>query len=358
MRYLILSLDYEIFGNGEGDVMQHVVHPTEAMAKLCERHHVPLTIFFEVEEYLAFAREAITLRKLLAYDPAQCIREQIVSLSARGHDVQLHLHPEWHGSRLADGQWTLHPEQRTVDDLFETPEETVRYIASRKAVIEDLLPSHAVTAYRAGAFCARPGRKLLGALAANNFVLDSSVVKGLADPDYSKAPSGKGPWRIRDDVIKEEATGPLWEFPIYAVPGRRFQQATISRLRAKFSRNVPRARQKAMMGELGLGSKNPLRLVKFLFQAVPLKLDYHNIRPHQLLQWVRSAPAAPEGAPDVLVFIGHSKEQIDEHAFEQLLQLIADDPDLRVISFDDLAQLLKNANHHRHSKSCLDPAKF
>ena len=37
MRYLVLTNDYEIFGNGSGDVRQHVTEPTERMCRIAER---------------------------------------------------------------------------------------------------------------------------------------------------------------------------------------------------------------------------------------------------------------------------------------------------------------------------------
>jgi len=55
-RHVVISVDYEIFGNGEGDVRQHTVDPTNRMARLCEKYGAPLTVFFEVEEYLAFEK--------------------------------------------------------------------------------------------------------------------------------------------------------------------------------------------------------------------------------------------------------------------------------------------------------------
>lgn len=343
MRHVVLSVDYEIFGNGDGDVLQHVVRPAAAMAECCEEYGAPLTVFFEVEEYLAFVQFAEPLTQILGYNPAARIREQIAALARKGHDVQLHLHPEWHGARFEDGRWKLNPRQRTVDDLFETQAETDRYIASRKAVIEEILPERKVAAYRAGAFCAQPGTKLLTALATNGFLIDSSVVKGLRDEqaqlDYRDAPSFKGPWRIRNEVAREDASGALLEFPIYAVAGRRFQQATISRLRAKFSKNTPATRQKEMMGQLGVTGAGPMKMMRFLWQPVPLKLDYHNISAGKLMRWIRTAPNT--GKPDVLMLIGHTKEHIDCRSLEKLLQMIEREPDLKVISLDTLGRMLE-----------------
>ncbi|MGA2748446.1 MAG: hypothetical protein ABSG59_06690 [Verrucomicrobiota bacterium] len=346
MRYVVLSVDYEIFGNGSGDVLRHVVQPADSMARICREHGAPLTIFFEAEEYHSFVEFRQPLTQALGYDPAQKIADQVAALAAQGHDLQLHLHPEWVGARFQNGQWLLHRDKRTVDDLFDSQEETNRYIASRKKLLEDLLaPSAAnrsVTAYRAGAFSAQPGAKLLAALAASGILIDSSVVKGLhggpANLDYRQVPSAKGPWRIKDDVARQAVDGPLWEFPIYSVTGRRFQQATLGRLRAKFSRNVPKDRQMEMVSQLGL-SRNPLRLLQFLWQPVPIKLDFHNVSPATLLRWIRSAPPPPPGAPDVVVLIGHTKEHIDDHAFENLLKGLGADTALKVVGFETLAKM-------------------
>jgi hypothetical protein len=355
-RHLVISVDYEIFGNGTGDVRQHMTEPTERMARFCETHQMPLTVFFEVEEYLAFQRCRGELQKFHGYDPAALIRDQIISLAKRGHDIQLHLHPEWYGARWDAGQWVLNEAHQTVDSLFETEAETMAYIAERKAVIDELLEeagsSERVHVYRAGAFSAQPGAKLLEALAGNEIWIDSSVVQGLTrrNPhvtlDYRKAPCRKGPWRVSRDVALEDRNGALWEFPIYSEMGRRWHQATFGRIKAKFSRNVPKAQQQRMARQLGL-SRNPVRFLRFLFEPVPIKLDFHNLSPAKLLQMICSAPKAEAGLPDVLVLIGHSKEHVDDRAFEQFLRLVNADAHLKVIGFGQIAEMVAPAEIRR-----------
>src|ERR1051326_4196134 len=277
-RKIIITVDYEIFGNGTGDVRQHVVGPTRRMEEIADKHGIPLIIFFELEEYLAFERHAELLRNQLGYSPAALMREQAQDLARGGHDIQLHLHPEWYEARLEDGRWRLGA-TRTVDDLFESQEETTRYIGERKAMLETLInlgkPDRKVQVYRAGAFAAQPGRKLLTALAENGISIDSSVVKGLMHGgkterrkqkteiskntnsdgpalDYRDAPCAKGPWRVKDDVAREDKSGKIWEYPIYSVMRRRMHQATPRRLRAKFSGIVRKRQQKEMAHQLGL----------------------------------------------------------------------------------------------------------
>jgi hypothetical protein len=350
-RHVVLSVDYEIFGNGEGDVRQHVTEPTERMAKLCEKYGAPLTVFFEVEEYLAFEKFRDALKLQLGYDPAALIRQQIIDLAKRGHDIQLHLHPQWHRADYKNGKWILETDKMTVDSLFDTQEATDKFIAERKAVIETMLAEaggkqQKVTVYRAGAFSAQPGLKLLSALAKNGFVIDSSVVKGLIQPkgygsglDYRKAPSDKEPWRVSRDVIEVDTAGPIWEVPIYSRMRRRYQQFTVRRLRAKFSKNIPKAQRADMVQKLGI-KKNPISIAKFLAQPIPIKLDFHNQSPRTLVSWIKSAPAAKSDL-DVVVLIGHTKEHTDDVAFDRFLARARAAGGLKFSGFGDIAELLR-----------------
>jgi hypothetical protein len=345
MRYVVLSVDYEIFGNGSGDVLQHVVQPAASMARICRDHGAPLTVFFEAEEYHSFVEYRQPLTQALGYDPAQRIAGQVAALAAQGHDFQLHLHPEWVGARFEQGRWLLFRDHRTVDDLFESQQETTHYMAARKRLLEDLMAAggvhREVTTYRAGAFSAQPGVKLLAALAANGFVIDSSIVKGLhggpANLDYRQAPSAKGPWRVKDDVLREDSGGRVWEFPICSIMGRRLEQLTWSRLRAKFSKNVPKGRQMEMMSQLGINKRNPFAFLRFLWEPVPVKFDFHNVSPVKLLRWIKAAPAPSAGIPDVVVLIGHTKEHINDRAFARLVEGVSSDPSLKIVGFDSVA---------------------
>ena len=348
-RKLLITVDYEIFGNGTGDVRQHVVDPTARMAEVCDRYGMPLTVFFEAEEYLAFDRNREALVAGLGYDPAELIAEQVCSLASRGHDFQLHLHPQWYGAGLEDGNWQLRLEKETVDSLFETGEDTFRYIGERKQLIEGLLPCanrRPVIAYRAGAFSARPGLRLLPALAGNGFQFESSVVRGLHREaehyqlDYRGVNSHAPMWAVDDDVAVEDSGGAIWEIPIYSQTKRRYRQLTPHRLKAKFSKNVPKEQQKAMVGRFAQ-PKHPLKMLQTLVEPVPIKLDYHNLPPAELLKMIRSAPEPEDSTlPDVLVLIGHTKEHIDDEGFDRFLAGVAADAELEVVTFHDIAECL------------------
>ena len=364
MRLVALTVDYEIFGNGTGDVRRHVIEPTEQMARMCEKHGVPLTVFVEIEEYMAFERYRRELERCLCYDPARLIRKQVGDLIKRGHDFQLHTHPKWFGARFDSGRWLLHKDEPTVDDLFETQEETDNYIKVRKAVLEEMIPSiapgHKVEAYRAGALRAQPGEKLLRALATNRISIDSSVVWGLRNQngmrpiDYTTAPLNRRLWRVQNDVCREDAKGFVWEIPIHSVMRRQLHKINRQSLRAKFSRNIPKARQRETVEQLGI-PKNPFKMARFLLQPAAIKLDFHNMSPVSLVKWIRAAsPPASEDALDVLVLMGHTKEHQDDHSFARLLQLLCKDTTLRVTGLTEIANKLSASHPGKRTLSLVE----
>ncbi|MDB6136887.1 MAG: hypothetical protein JWM59_5130 [Verrucomicrobiales bacterium] len=342
-RRLSLTVDYEIFGNGTGDVRRHVTEPTERMCRIAEKYGVPVTVFFEVEEYLHFVKHSRELTAELGYDPAGEMRRQAADLANRGHDIQLHLHPQWYEAEREGGEWHLHHHRLTVDALFDNQVETTAYLRERKEALE-AISGRPVTVYRAGGFAAQPGARLLGAMADTGLMVGSSVVKGMQRKrphplDFRKAPAARRIWRVSDDVAREDPEGRVWEVPVYSKMGRRYQQLTWHRLKAKFSRHVPKARQQEMMDQLGV-RKTPGGILSFLAQPVPIKLDYHNLTPGALLRMIRRAPAAPPGDPDVLVLIGHTKEHSNDKEFETFLRQATADPRLKFISMADLAAQL------------------
>jgi hypothetical protein len=352
-RLICLTEDHEIFGNGSGDVRRHIIEPAERMARICERFGMPLTVFFEVEEYLAFERERGALIDAWGYDPAAELRAQAIDFVDRGHDLQLHLHPEWVGSRFEKDHWELRSECPTVDSLFETQEEVSAYIGERKAVIDRFYEaagsSRRVTAYCCGAFCAQPGRKLLRALAEHGITVDSSVVKGMVRSDdhvhldFTSTPADRRHWQVSEDVACEDAGGRVTEIPIYSRMGRRVQQLTLRRLMAKFSGNIPKEKQREMVSQLGMG-RTPASVLRFLSQRFPIKLDFHNMSSRQMLRWIRNAPPAPGGDLDVIVLIGHSKEHRDDAEFERFLAAVAADPCLEVVSMSEISERLRKSD--------------
>ena len=74
---IIITLDYEIFGNGCGDVYKHVIEPTERLMKILNTRNIKMTVFFEIEEFLVFQKYRTLIESKLGYNPVSMIEEQL-----------------------------------------------------------------------------------------------------------------------------------------------------------------------------------------------------------------------------------------------------------------------------------------
>lgn len=222
MVHLILTADYEIFGDGSGDVRCCLINPTNRLLDLCDKYGARLTLFFEVCEYWAF-KQAKAEGKLnhLDYNPAAEMAHQAQEAVRRGHDVQLHLHPQWLNSRIEDGHWKVDFSLWRIPSLED--KHIVRIFRKGKQTLEDLLrsidPLYRCVAFRAGALSIQPEDKVLAAMKEVGLYVDSSVapgfrrIDGLQFYDFYNVPE-KPLWRISHSVTEEDPWGTLWEIPI------------------------------------------------------------------------------------------------------------------------------------------------
>lgn len=331
MIHLVLSLDYEIFGNGSGDVRRDMIEPTQRLLALCDRHGAKLTIMFEVAEYWAMkaAEEAGALR--LDYSPSREIEEQIQDAAGRGHDVQLHLHPWWIGAAFEDNAWRLHPEYRglddlpngvgVADDLFSVTGALAQGKQTLEALIRPIRPEYECLAYRAGAFWGQPSRTLIAGMKQAGLVADSSVVKGMyeASPspmDYRQAEAETGYWWTgADDIALAGTPGEnIIELPICSKMAPYLSNFKWTKLRATLKR---RRQEQANVHGHGMmkarkSTDSSLRILKRLATKQPLKYDFCKLSAGDMMRWLRHLQwqdrTSRDSAGTPVVMIGHSKD--------------------------------------------------
>ncbi len=356
MPTLILTLDYELYGDGSGHVIDNLIRPTERLLEICERHSVPLTIFWEIVEHWRM-EEAYSAGESLGYpfDPARLMKDQVVAAYRRGHDVQLHVHPQWLQARYDAGRWQVDdahwrlPTLPTVPDSGELP--TIAELLARgKRTIEEHLrpfdPDYRCRIFRAGYFNTQPSDRVLPALRRAGLEADSSVlVGGKADTpqcrfDYREADPALPHWRTgATDILGRNDSDPagVIEFPIFAMPMRRYRKLDMHRLRSKLG-NKAGARTAYSQGRAKLGRGN---LVRYLMQpeAVPWDFCLSSLskmkRFWKLARQLETA-SGQEGRPFVL--IGHSKDLIDGSSLDRFLSFLRDNDE--PIRFDTLSGAL------------------
>jgi len=218
---LVLTNDWEVFGDGSGDYFDLQHRPLQQLLGVVEDHGARLTVMAEVGQQWAhleagagraWAREIATAWEAM-------LRETV----KRRSDVQLHLHPQWlHATCIDAGRWQVDFAWWATGAL---PPDVLRETLQRgKQYLERLLrpvdAAYACVAFRAGGYCIQPSRHVIAALRAAGFRCDSSVSKGLVQPpfyDYRDAPSYVLPWFASPEDVGRATPGKdgLLELPIY-----------------------------------------------------------------------------------------------------------------------------------------------
>lgn len=308
--HLILTVDYEVFGNGQGCLKHCVVEPASRLLRVADRFGAPVTLFAETAELMAMERE-------MGPGAVQSVRAQLAGAVCAGHDVQLHLHPQWQGAkRRDDGGWDLDLDRWRIGDLAE--EEIDILIATGKGWLDEVAyassPGRGCTAFRAGNWCIQPSSAVVRSLARHGFRVESTVVPGMRRAgqgewsDFRSAPRLPY-WRVDGDVCEASASG-LWEVPIASGRVARFEQlaAELQARRTENSRFAPNCR-----GSYAAGSEGALGRVagnaRKLLDLGLAKLDIATMPPRTLAtitgDWVRRFSHPHRPTP--IVAIAHTK---------------------------------------------------
>ncbi|WP_417611629.1 hypothetical protein [Owenweeksia hongkongensis] len=224
---LIFTTDYEIFGNGSGCVERCMIEPTERMASILEKYGANLTLFVDVCEYWAFEQEFASGK--LKKDWAVQIKAQLQDLAKRGHDIQLHFHPQWLDYSFDGKNWTLNYDLWRIGKLkyedLEFPERSLKNLfAKGKKTLEQIITpvkeSYKCHIFRAGAWSMQPEKDVLKAMKENGFDIDSTVASGLSFQDeftfydFKNSPN-EASWKIDEDLNSISMDGKITEIPIF-----------------------------------------------------------------------------------------------------------------------------------------------
>lgn len=327
MFSLIITVDYELPADGRGDVCRHMIDPVNSLQDVCEAAGANLTVMVEIGELWAFERAVNEgYKRTLGYDPARAIRAQLIELIRRGHDVQLHLHPQWINALWDGRRWLLDYAHYFLTDLFELDMATLlrRGREDLERLLQPSSPHYRCVGFRAGNWNTQPAHRYLGALRAAGFESDTSVFKwGLASSpsvrfDYRQAHSNILAWYAREDDINAASGGPgILEVPITAqlVPITTLLSLRRALVMCKLlyeERPVREAVRRARGRGDHLGSAVVGRSwIRTLFGRSPCKLDFCKLSAKELLRIIEDLLDAHRDqantVPAPLVLIGHSK---------------------------------------------------
>jgi len=343
MIELIISIDYELFGNGSGDVRRDVVEPTARLLTICDRYGAKLTIMFEIGQYWAMKDIDELLRRDLGYSPADAMETQIQHAVRSGHDVQLHLHPQWIGAEYRGRLWHLNFNRIRVSDLGSGADPapvSLRAVFQRgKDTLEALLrpvdPDYECCVFRAGGFYVEPARRVIETMRSVGLRADSSVVPGYTadEPlpiDFRDVPAGLGFWRTSRRSMAEQgqAGEGVLEFPLYAEMKPYLCNFKLSKFRATLKRKAlekrdPHSRVRSAPQSTA-SSRSALRK---LFSKNAMKFDVCKLSAGDMRRMFASAVAKQAASPSrgiyPVVCLGHSKDFWNDTALDTFFRTIS-----------------------------------
>lgn len=246
---LVLTFDYELYGDGSGDVFEEMIHPTNKIFAICDEYNIKTTLFFEVIEYIKLREEWLKGNSMgYSENPVEAIENQLKSALKNGHDIQLHIHPQWIDAEYKENGWRVNFNKWRLGGFSHENYSIYDLVKKGKDVIEELLKpidaNYKCIAIRAGGYNIMPSSEVYMAMKRLNLKLDTSIYPGgfeegnLSRYDYRKVPLNKDYWvaDVNDLrlISKEKNASNIYEIPIFALPLPRWKKINIFRLKSFF----------------------------------------------------------------------------------------------------------------------------
>lgn len=244
--HLVLSDDWELRGDGSGNMRAIQFATLRRLRRVYEREGVVGTFNVEVMQQLAHLRLGGRHPRLvqLAREWEEVVREAYRA----GHDVQLHVHPQWLEAEYDPAAgWRL----GMAWSVTEYPAETFReMVAQCRDYLESLLrpldPGYRCTAFRSGSWSLAPSDHVLEVLAEAGIVFDTSIAHGLVYDtphvrlDYRRVEEPFLPFYPVMSDARRVASSPQ---PIVCIPTHSFlpSRGTAARVGERIARLARRA---------------------------------------------------------------------------------------------------------------------
>lgn len=327
----IFTIDYELYGNGEGSLKELVYEPAERLATIFRRRNTRFMPFVEVAELEMIEAKGTDT----AIHP---VKNQIREFHRDGFELGLHLHPQWYNARYDQGRWLLDKGEYNLCTLQR--ERIVEIVDRSISYLRDVLGSADFTplSFRAGNWLFKPTQPVADVLAERGIKVDSSVFKGGLRHqhrlDYRRALRNGDWWAFSDQVDVPDPMGALLEIPIHT------QMVPFWKM-IKPKRVNP---QHIGIGAGQSGRDMLYRLFDFLRYRHPLKLDFCCMTIDELTRMVDTVIRKDRLNPSIfrpVVAIGHTKELVDFETVESFLDYLTANG-ISVATFADVYQRCKH----------------
>ncbi len=330
---LILTFDYELFGDGTGDVFTHIIEPTNTILDLCQKQGIKTTLFFEVLEYLKL-KEEWEKGNTMGYtkNPIKAIEQQIQQATINGHDIQLHIHPQWHNAKYQNGKWKLDLSNWRLGDFKGDNNYGIKELISEcKTALEELIkpvkPDYKCVGLRAGGYNIMPSAEVYAAMVALGMKYDSSVYPGsyetgnLSKYDYRGISIESVYWWADENDIRSisKKEKQILEIPIFALSVARWKRIlTPTKIKSLLLRksNAISSNAKEKIGKKGISEK-----IKFILQPEAATWDVCMFSQALHKKFFRYIEKNLANRCRSYVLIGHPKSLQNKKLFEDFISI-------------------------------------
>ena len=214
---IFITLDYELFlGTKTGTPENCLIKPMDALLELATETGIYYIIFVD-------ATYLIRLKQLMKDEPIlrnhyEMVVKNIIKCVKSGHDVQLHIHPQWAYSNWDKRNrcWIMDKDHYKLSDL--SINEVQELIKNAKHELDNIV-GYKTSAFRAGGFCLDNFSDYKNLFLELGLTIDSSVARDqyvkskIHYYDYRHVPV-KQIYRFSDSVKNENENGAFTEISI------------------------------------------------------------------------------------------------------------------------------------------------
>ena len=366
MLHIALVDDWELRGDGSGEMQEIQFKTIINLVRIYENYGLKASINAEIMQQLEHLNWGQKHPKLL--ELAREWEEIVKKVYRDGHDVQLHVHPQWENAVYEQNKWHL-PGNWSITTY---PYEKIYEMISRcKQYLENLLrqvdPSYSCVSYRSGSWCAAPSEHYLQALADLRISFDMSIVKGLkydnknVKLDYTNCDESFLPFYPNMQDARRLSNKPE---PIICIPTQSFKEPAWLRMTriavAVFNKVAMKTQWLPSINSMkkpkdGLSLKNQTLEDYTVWQAGSLfekiqrqfamrVADLSNLNFMQmkyLISVLRKQAKASGWHQIPIILENHTKDIINFEPLEKFARFISEQADIKIVT---LKEIYKNIN--------------
>jgi len=366
--HLALVDDWEVRGNGSGDPRVLQFAPMRRLREVYQKFGIRGSFNAEVMQQLTYRNLQGRFPELKAIADEW---EEVVTDSFRqGHDIQLHLHPQWTGAEYqGQGSWNL----RGDWSILNYSRQQIRaLLVSGKEFLETLLrkvdPGYSCVSFRAGSWCAAPSDSLFPVLGELGFIFDISIVPGIVYDtpqvklDYTRCEEPFLPYypELEDARRVSRTSQAMICIPTHSFRGARIAllQRDLSKARMAMRSRIKRLSNKVASsrgrtgddwtnrgesGAVGLARRVAKRYIQGQIHISDLsRMNYAMMR--RMMEDIRER-AAKCGLEQVAVILeNHTKDVYDFSDIERFLEHVAQSADVKTVTLTEIAHGLRDGS--------------